>query len=317
MGVGINYTTAVDLSALGVVIHEVLTSEIPFQETYLDINTYQDSDQVTLTSNVGPELDPHMLYRYCQGLEPFPVGCMQKHQVDADGIDFVTNLMVVNPHDRASATDALDCQWLEIEPSEINIPPAAGPELLRIQFELLGIRLSPKDTNRLFVEENRSIILRILNPSAAKGIWIRSATSKGYVEVVKVLLKVNGYIDYPQDGMSLLQLAASEGQVAVMQLLLNRGASVNGPASNNGQTALQAAAGGGHLEAINLLLAKGAYANAPGSNTVGTALQAAARGGHLDAVRVLLNKGVDVNTSPKGNPARSALQAALQADILR
>lgn len=307
MATGSSYTTAVDLWALGVVIHEVLTSEIPFQDTYRDTCSSDQDTDITLTANLVPSLDTHMFYRYCQGDESFPIAALQKNQVDADGIVFVKSLMVVNPPERASATDALDSAWLAaIDPPEVN-PTATGPELLRVEFKLLDITLSHQDATQLYVEENRSIILRMLSLSEAKATLIRSAITKGYVEVVKVLLKVNGHINDAKEDISLLELAASDDQVAVMQVLLNRGAFVNGPGGETRHTPLQAAAQGGHLAAINFLLAMGAYVDAPGPQS---ALEAAARGGHLDAVKILLNSGADVNMRPGGSPGNSALQAA-------
>lgn len=109
------------------------------------MNSDDDGDDITHTANVERGLDTATLYKYCQGVESFPVGVLEKSQVDADGIDFVKCLLVVNPRLRATATAALDSPWLAvIDPPEIN-PTVTGPALLRIQFKLLGILLSPED----------------------------------------------------------------------------------------------------------------------------------------------------------------------------
>lgn len=104
---GTQYTNAADLWALGVVIHEVLTSKIPF------LDTYEESDTgITLEScmeDMTPQLDTQMLYDYCNGSEAFPVDCLQQSGVGNEGIDFVKILMAVNPADRATAEYALNC----------------------------------------------------------------------------------------------------------------------------------------------------------------------------------------------------------------
>ena len=58
------------------------------------------------------------------------------------------------------------------------------------------------------------------------------------------------------DGMTPLHFAARRGQVAVAELLLRHGASVNG--APNPLTPLHAAAGEGQLEMVQFLVARGA-----------------------------------------------------------
>lgn len=306
------YTNAVDLWAFGVLVHEVLTSEIRFLETYHDLDTDQTTDGTTYAGDMEPIIDSQLLFSYCNGAEPFPIESLQRNRVNKKGIDFVTSLMVFKPGSRVSATQALNSPWLVgVDLSDSNLPPT-GIELLGIQFQLLGVRLSAKDADLLFTEENRAVISATLKPTGIKSTCIRTAVSMGYVEVVKVLLKVYGYIDLVAEDASLLQLAAREGQVAVMRLLLNRGGRVSVPASERGWKALQAAAWSGHLEAVVLLLDNGAYPNAPRGKYGSTALRAAAMGGHLDVVRLLLDRGAFVN----GGPERSALQAASEGGYI-
>lgn len=108
---GNQYTMAVDLWALGVVIHQVLTTQIPFLETWneTDINTDLDTGLTLCMEDQQPQLDATMLYGYCNGSDPFPVQSLKMNGVHEEGIDFVKSLMVVNPADRASAKDALSC----------------------------------------------------------------------------------------------------------------------------------------------------------------------------------------------------------------
>lgn len=265
-----NYTIAVDLWALGVVAHEVLTTEIPF------LCTYQNTDPVTLTSYDGPEFDSDRLYNYCNGRESFPVESLQKHGAGAEGIDSVKSLMAVDPAKRPVAKEALKSPWLMgvdlsgINSGEPTLPetttpklddppttkpaPPTGSRLLRSQFQLLGVSLSDETADQLFTEEDRDEISDTLHSLGDQNIWARTAVSMGYAEVLRVLLRITDFIDGMDEGMSMLQLAARENQVAVMRLLLNRGANANAPPSIHGRTALQVAAERGHVEGMKLLI---------------------------------------------------------------
>ncbi|KAL0630970.1 hypothetical protein Q9L58_010180 [Maublancomyces gigas] len=234
-----NYTIAVDLWALGVVAHEVLTTEIPF-------------------------------------LESFPVESLQKHGAGAEGIDSVKSLMAVDPAKRPVAKEALKSPWLmgadlsginsgeptppKTTPPKLDDPPTTKPapptgsRLLRSQFQHLGVSLSDETADQLFTREDRDEISDTLHSLGDQNIWARTAVSMGYVEVPRVLLRIIDFIDGMDEGMSMLQLAARENQVAVMRLLLNRGANANTPPSIHGRTALQVAAERGHVEGMKLLI---------------------------------------------------------------
>jgi len=95
---------------------------------------------------------------------------------------------------------------------------------------------------------------------------------------------------------------------AIVKLLLDKGADVNGQGEYYGN-ALQAAARYGNKTIVSLLLDKGANVNAQGGCS-GNALQAAARYGHKTVVKLLLDKGADVNA--EGGKYGNALSAATQ-----
>ena len=82
-----------------------------------------------------------------------------------------------------------------------------------------------------------------------------------------------------------LQLAAGEGHVEIIEMLLETVADINMPTSKyNGRTVLQAVAEGGHLIVVKKLVGMGAAVNAiPGHYSGRTALQAAAVG-HVEVV---------------------------------
>lgn len=102
--------------ALGAVVHQMLTSEIPFTEigpTNLD-STYQSttSDFTDQSMTPGSSVDGEMLLDYCAGRESFPVAGLTRHRASATSIAFVKRLMIPNPKDRVSAADALPDRWL-------------------------------------------------------------------------------------------------------------------------------------------------------------------------------------------------------------
>ncbi|RDW64095.1 hypothetical protein BP5796_10597 [Coleophoma crateriformis] len=120
---------------------------------------------------------------------------------------------------------------------------------------------------------------------------------------------------------TLLTLAASYGQLDIVERLLQANADVNAAAADGGRTALQAAAEGGHLKVVERLLQANADVNAAaaGGYSGRTALQAAAEGGHLGVVERLLQANAEVNAAAAagGRNGRTALQAAAQGGHLK
>lgn len=86
-----------------------------------------------------------------------------------------------------------------------------------------------------------------------------------------------------------------EGDVKMVQLLLDHGADVNATAKNKlFGTPFQAACAAGNIKLVRLLLDRGADVNLQGGG-YGSALQSACHWGHTEVVRFLLDNGVDVN----------------------
>lgn len=114
-----SYARAVDIWSLGIIVHEILTSEIPFLQT--------DSDQMSesgFESELAPpEVDMTQLYEYCHGYREFPIESLQNSQVSKDGKDFVMGLLVANPRARLSAASALKSPWLLDRSQEIGGKP--------------------------------------------------------------------------------------------------------------------------------------------------------------------------------------------------
>lgn len=169
---GNQYSNAVDLWALGVVIHEVLTSEIPFLDTYLDSDL--DTDFASCMLNPVPQLDGDMLHNYCTGSDPFPVESLRKSGVSDEGVDFVKGLMAPNPADRMTAKNALSClpsiqdfcKATSGVVESINPPMVAslsliGPALLIRQ--LLGLHNPPlPDQINRFAPEDQALLNQLL-----------------------------------------------------------------------------------------------------------------------------------------------------------
>jgi ankyrin repeat protein len=106
----------------------------------------------------------------------------------------------------------------------------------------------------------------------------------------------------PEGGFSALLLAAQQGDVQSINLLLEAGADVDDTAPI-GTSALVVAAHSGHGAAAKTLLDRGADPNRDGAGY--TALHAAVLRGDLDLVKALLGKGADPNAVlTKGNPVR-------------
>jgi hypothetical protein len=110
-----------------------------------------------------------------------------------------------------------------------------------------------------------------------------------------------------QEHYNLAMVAAAEGgHVAIVKLLLARGANVNAQGGKYG-SALQAASVWGRTATVELLLAKAANINAQGGQ-YGSALQAASVRGRTATVELLLARGANINA--QGGQYGSALQAA-------
>ena len=88
-----------------------------------------------------------------------------------------------------------------------------------------------------------------------------------------------------------LILAARNGQVGLVKLLLDRGADVNAREKETEATALIVAAQQGHIQVVDLLLQKGANVNAK-DKAGKTALSEATRHNHEEVVKMLKKRSV-------------------------
>ena len=126
-----------------------------------------------------------------------------------------------------------------------------------------------------------------------------ASTEADEVKRIQALIKDSpDLINAPdRKGETLLQSAAAKGKLAVVKLLLDNGAAVDG-LQQPGVTALHYAAANGHKAVVDLLLSKGAKPGAQTGNGV-TPLHLAARKGYEEVVKALLAAGSPVNVAPK------------------
>ncbi|MDQ7977181.1 ankyrin repeat domain-containing protein [Paraburkholderia sp. SARCC-3016] len=106
-------------------------------------------------------------------------------------------------------------------------------------------------------------------------------------------------------GENAMMMAALNGDVALVNLLISKDAEVN----KKGWTPLHYAATNGHDDVVKVLLDHSAYIDA-GSPNGTTPLMMAARGGHVSTVKLLLDSGADLNV--KNQLGLTALDFAKQ-----
>lgn len=109
-------------------------------------------------------------------------------------------------------------------------------------------------------------------------------------------------------GITALQVAAREGHLEIVQMLLTNRANIFQPNLENNVTPLHYAAYGGHAGVVELLLERRASINA--TNKDGdTPLHFAAEGKNPEVVELLLERGADYTI--KGRKGRTPLTAAI------
>ncbi|MGK2962003.1 MAG: ankyrin repeat domain-containing protein [Gemmatimonadaceae bacterium] len=119
---------------------------------------------------------------------------------------------------------------------------------------------------------------------------LMAAAKNGHLEATRVLIQAGARHDQSAEGSGLtaLGMAAEAGHVAVIDLLVSVGASLQGGGGNHDPVPpLQAAAGAGQVEAVRALLRAGA---SPNEKQLGsTAIDAARAAGHAGVVTILQN----------------------------
>lgn len=104
------YTHAADMWSLGCLVHEILTSEIPFLRR--DSNSIPESG-FTITNQ---EHDSSALHRFALSSEPvvFPPGTLNESLAGQE-LDFLKCLLQPTPASRMSAPATLEHPWLQVQ----------------------------------------------------------------------------------------------------------------------------------------------------------------------------------------------------------
>ncbi len=121
---------------------------------------------------------------------------------------------------------------------------------------------------------------------------IRSAIYSGNLERLRQLLQSKTAREAVIVGKSWLHVAASKGQVEIVDWLVSAGLAIDAVDSLD-FTPLCHAASGGHCEAVARLLDLGAKMET--KNSIRHPLYAVAHGDHVDIARLLVERGIDVN----------------------
>lgn len=182
-----------------------------------------------------------------------------------------------------------------------------------------------------------ALILVTANPVWAAGSDVADAVMRGKKDVLRTLLQQKADVNLPQvdgttalhwavraddlestnlllqagakasvanrEGATPMQLAALNGNAAILERLLKAGVDVNATVSSSGDTALMLAARTGKPDAVKVLLDSGAKVDARETWGDTTALMWAVAEGNHAVVRMLIDRGADVNARSKFVPS--------------
>ncbi len=156
-------------------------------------------------------------------------------------------------------------------------------------------------------------------PRVHANATVADAAKSGDATTVKALLKQGVDVNAAQgDGMTALHWAATNGDVAMTQMLLSAGANVRATTRLGGITALHLATQGGQAQVAAALIAGGAEPNL--ATALGaTPLMLAARSGNTETVTRLVEVGADINAKEKAHGQTALMVAAGldRADVVR
>jgi ankyrin repeat protein len=124
------------------------------------------------------------------------------------------------------------------------------------------------------------------------------------LDIAELLIRAGANVSAAnRAGATPMQLAALNGNAAMVEKLIKAGADSNAPLTQYGDTALMMASRTGKTDAINVLLDGGAKVNAKETWGGTTALMWAVAERHPAAVKMLIDHGADVNIRSNFVPA--------------
>jgi ankyrin repeat protein len=136
-----------------------------------------------------------------------------------------------------------------------------------------------------------------------KQLW--HASMNGQAAEAARLLDLNAPINHVHREDQAINVAAQNGRIEVVKLLVNRGADLEA-GGTTGQTALMAAAARGHLPVVQFLAKRGANLEAR-SNAGTNSLMFASKNGHLAVVKYLAGQVPSVSINLTNNQGTDAL----------
>jgi len=139
---------------------------------------------------------------------------------------------------------------------------------------------------------------------------LMQASEYGHLEIVKVLLDHDSCdVNHRNShGYTPIIIAGRNGQTAICQYLLTKGADINRE-NINGDTALTWASNNQHPETVALLLSQGAEVN-HATKSGATALTLAGAGRSAEVTRLLLAQGANINHQNNNGESALILAAA-------
>ena len=139
------------------------------------------------------------------------------------------------------------------------------------------------------------MLLSVVDTAAASS-ELADAAMRRNTDAVRSLLQRKADVDAPQiDGTTALHWAVRWDDLETAEMLIRAGANVSA-ANRAGATPMQLAALNGNAAMVDRLIKAGADANMPQTPYGDTPLMLASRTGRTDAITVLLDHGAQVNT---------------------
>ncbi|MCU0599801.1 MAG: ankyrin repeat domain-containing protein [Desulfobacterales bacterium] len=135
------------------------------------------------------------------------------------------------------------------------------------------------------------------------------ASRYGHLETFKALLAAGADVNKKYSGEPPLVTAAWSGRIPLVQFLLASGADIHAATHPERNTALMMAAVDGRVDTVDILLNAGALPNARNSKGF-TALMFAAKSGNYKIARLLIDRQADIHA--KNQEGQTALDLAVK-----